>query len=56
MIGEGDSVDCLFTTTDDANLTIHLRAVSDVRTVRDQLRQHVELCRDRKRVRVSEFE
>ena len=44
------------TTTDDANLTVTLRAVPGVRTLRDQMRKHVELCRDRKRVRVSEFE
>jgi uncharacterized membrane protein YdbT with pleckstrin-like domain len=44
------------TTTDDANLTVTIRAVPGVRALRDQLRKHAEACRDRKRVRVSEFE
>jgi uncharacterized membrane protein YdbT with pleckstrin-like domain len=44
------------TTTDDANLRVVLRAVPDVRSLRDQIRKHVELRRDEKRVRVSEFE
>lgn len=44
------------TTTDDANLTVTLRAVPAARQLRDQMRQHVEACRDKKRVRVSEFE
>jgi membrane protein YdbS with pleckstrin-like domain len=44
------------TTTDDANLTIVLQAVPEAQALRDQLRKHVETCRDRKRVRVSEFE
>jgi uncharacterized membrane protein YdbT with pleckstrin-like domain len=44
------------TTTDDTNLTVTLRAVPAARQLRDQMRQHVEVCRDKKRVRVSEFE
>jgi len=48
--------DIILNTMDDQNATIYLRAIPDGKGLRDQIRKHVELCRDRKRVRVSEFE
>ena len=44
------------TTTDDSNPLVVLRAVPDGDDIRDQLRKHVELCRQRKNVRITEFE
>jgi uncharacterized membrane protein YdbT with pleckstrin-like domain len=44
------------TTTDNANPTIVIEAVPDAGALRDQIRKHVELCRDRKRVRIAEVE
>ena len=41
---------------DDQNPNIYLKAIPDGKGLRDQIRKHVELCRDRKRVRVSELE
>jgi len=43
-------------TMDDQNATIYMKAIPDGKGLRDQIRKHVELCRDRKRVRVQEFE
>ncbi|MCI0748195.1 MAG: PH domain-containing protein [Verrucomicrobia subdivision 3 bacterium] len=44
------------TTTDDANPSVLLRAVSHPETLRDQIRKHVELRREAKRVRITEME
>ena len=48
--------DIVLNTTDDANSTIYMKAIPDGKGLRDQIRKHVELCRDRKRVRITEFE
>ncbi|HTD88946.1 MAG TPA: PH domain-containing protein [Candidatus Binatia bacterium] len=48
--------DIVLNTTDDANATIFLKAIPDGKGLRDQVRKHVELCRDRKRVRINEIE
>ena len=48
--------DILLTTMDEQNNTVYLKAIPDGKGLRDVIRKHVELCRDRKRVRVSEFE
>ena len=53
MFGLGDIV---MQTTDDANPTVVLRAVSQAPALRDQIRKYVEICRDRKRVRITELE
>jgi uncharacterized membrane protein YdbT with pleckstrin-like domain len=44
------------TTSDDANPQVLLRAVPEGSNLRDQLRKHVEICRQRKGVRITEFE
>lgn len=48
--------DVVLKTMDEQNSTVYLEAISDGKGLRDQIRKHVELCRERKRVRVSEFE
>jgi uncharacterized membrane protein YdbT with pleckstrin-like domain len=48
--------DVVLNTMDEQSSTIYLKAIPDGRGLRDQIRKHVEICRDRKRVRVSEFE
>jgi uncharacterized membrane protein YdbT with pleckstrin-like domain len=48
--------DIILNTTDDANATIFLKAIPDGKGLRDQIRKNVEVCRDRKRVRVQELE
>ena len=48
--------DIILNTMDEPNSTVYLKAIPDGKGLRDQIRKHVELCRDRKRVRVSEFE
>lgn len=48
--------DIVLNTMDEPGATIYLKAIPDGKGLRDQIRKHVELCRDRKRVRVSEFE
>ncbi len=48
--------DVILNTLDDANPTVVLKAIPGGARLRDEIRTHVELCRDRKRVRVSEFE
>lgn len=53
LFGLGDLV---VNTTDDINPNVVLAAVPQAAQVRDELRKHVELCRDRKRVRVAEME
>jgi uncharacterized membrane protein YdbT with pleckstrin-like domain len=44
------------TTSDDANPQVVLRAVGEGAQLRDQLRKYVEICRQRKGVRITEFE
>lgn len=53
MFGLGNIV---LTTSDDANPTVTIEGIRQAAALRDELRRHVELCRDRKRVRVSELE
>jgi uncharacterized membrane protein YdbT with pleckstrin-like domain len=48
--------DVVLTTTDDNNQRVLLRAVHGAKPLSDDIRKNVEVCRDRKRVRVSEFE
>lgn len=48
--------DVILNTMDEQNNTIYLKAIPDGKGLRDTIRKHVEICRDRKRVRVSEFE
>jgi uncharacterized membrane protein YdbT with pleckstrin-like domain len=48
--------DIVLNTMDDQNPTVNLKAVPDGKGLRDQIRKHVELCRQHKQVRVSEFE
>jgi uncharacterized membrane protein YdbT with pleckstrin-like domain len=43
-------------THDESNPTVLLRAIPGSKALRDQIRQHVEECRDKKRVRVAELE
>jgi len=35
---------------------VYLEAIRGARAVREDLRKHIEICRDRKRVRVAEFD
>lgn len=44
------------TTSDEANPTVNLEGIRNAAALRDELRKHVEACRDQKRVRVSELE
>ena len=53
MLGLGDLV---LATNDTTNPSLRIRAIRGIHEVRDQMRKHVEICRDRKRVRVTEFE
>ena len=46
----------LLTTADDSTPSLTIEAVPEAGALRDQIRKHVELRRDRKRVRVTEFE
>ena len=48
--------DIIINTMDETNPTIVLKAIPGGARLRDEIRKHVESCRDRKRVRVSEFE
>jgi membrane protein YdbS with pleckstrin-like domain len=43
-------------TTDNANPTVVIEAIRDPSGHREEIRKHVERCRDRKRVRITEFE
>ena len=43
-------------THDETTPTVLLRAVSGAKGLRDQIRQYVEQCRDKKRVRIAELE
>jgi uncharacterized membrane protein YdbT with pleckstrin-like domain len=53
MFGLGD---IQLLTHDETNPTVLLRAVSGAKGLRDQIRQYVEQCRDKKRVRIAELE
>jgi uncharacterized membrane protein YdbT with pleckstrin-like domain len=53
MFGVGDVV---LQTNDDANPMVLLRAVHQPDSLRDQIRKHVEIRRDAKRVRITEME
>lgn len=53
MFGLGN---ILLTTADDSSPSLTIEAVPEAGALRDQIRKHVELRRDRKRVRVTEFE
>lgn len=46
----------LLTTADDSTPSLTIEAVPEAGALRDQIRKHVEIRRDRKRVRVTEFE
>jgi uncharacterized membrane protein YdbT with pleckstrin-like domain len=48
--------DLIFTTDDQNNPRVVLAAISEAQKLKDQIRQHVEVCRDKKRVRVTEWE
>lgn len=48
--------DITLATHDESNPTLTLRAVPGAQALRDDIRKHVELCRDKKRVRVAELE
>ena len=48
--------DVVLNTMDDQKATVYLKAIPDGKGLRDQIRKHVEICRQRKQVRVSEFE
>jgi uncharacterized membrane protein YdbT with pleckstrin-like domain len=48
--------DIALTTTDDANPKVLLNAVHQPSALRDQIRKHVEIRREAKRVRITEME
>ena len=48
--------DIVLNTNDETNPTVVLKAIPGGTRLREEIRKHVELCRDRKRVRVAEFE
>jgi uncharacterized membrane protein YdbT with pleckstrin-like domain len=53
MFGLGNIV---ISTTDNSSPTVVLQAVGDANGRREELRKYVELCRDKKRVRITEME
>jgi uncharacterized membrane protein YdbT with pleckstrin-like domain len=53
MFGLGNIV---LSTSDESNPTVSLEGIRNAAALRDELRKHVETCRDRKRVRISELE
>lgn len=53
LVGLGTIV---LTTTDDANPTVRLEGLRNASALRDDIRRHVELCRDRKRVHIAELD
>ena len=53
LFGLGNIV---LTTADVANATFVIKAVPNIELLRDQIRKHVELCRQRKGVRIAELE
>ena len=46
----------VITTNDVSSPTLTIPAIKEVKKLREELRKHVEVCRDRKRVRVTEME
>ena len=46
----------VLTTSDDSNPTVTIEGARNAGALRDEIRKSVELCRDKKRVRVSELE
>jgi len=46
----------VLTTSDEANPVVNLEGLRNVTALRDDIRRHVESCRDRKRVRIAELE
>jgi len=44
------------TTTDDSNPNVVIQAVPRASALRDQMRKYVEICRERKRVHITELE
>jgi uncharacterized membrane protein YdbT with pleckstrin-like domain len=46
----------VLSTTDETNPTLELEAIKGAAALREEIRKHAEVCRDRKRVRVSEFD
>lgn len=48
--------DIALTTTDEANPSVLLKAISQPDALRDQIRKHVELRREAKQVRITEME
>src|SRR5262245_47105442 len=53
LFGLGDIV---MQTTDDANPRVQIKAIGQAPALRDQIRKYVEICRERKRVRITELE
>ncbi len=48
--------DLALATDDQINPTVLFKAIPEAQKLKDQIRQHVEVCRDKKRVRVTEWE
>ena len=48
--------DLVLKTDDAVNPNVLLRAIPGGQALKDQIRRHVEVCRDKKRVRVTEFD
>ena len=46
----------VLSTTDDTNPRINLQAIHRGESLRDLFRKHVEICREKKRVHITEFE
>ncbi len=46
----------VISTTDNSNQVVVIRAIPEPDSLRDQIRKHVEVCRERKGVRITEFE
>ena len=53
LFGLGNIV---LSTADQSNASLVIRAVPNIRSLRDQIRKHVEICRTRKGVRIAELE
>ena len=53
LFGRGNII---ISTTDNSNPTVVLEAIRDPGGHREEIRKYVELCRDKKRVRVTEME
>jgi uncharacterized membrane protein YdbT with pleckstrin-like domain len=48
--------DLVIMTDDTVNPQVTLKAIPDAQKIKDEVRKHVEICRDKKRVRVAELE